>query len=55
MLLNQKNWIVYNIGKENDIKEVEFKSLDITTYCSDIFGRCSRTLVISATILNPDA
>ena len=56
MLLNSKNWIVYNIKKENDdIKEVEFKPLDISPYCGDIFDRCSKTLVMSATILNPQA
>jgi len=33
-------------------KEVELKPLDISPYCKDVFYRCSKTLVMSATILN---
>jgi Rad3-related DNA helicase len=57
ILSNPKNWIVSNIKKEEDgeVIEVELKPLDISTYCKAIFNRCSKTLVMSATILNSKA
>ena len=56
MLSNPKNWIIFDIKKENDeVKEVELKPLDIAPYCKDVFDRCSKTLVMSATILSPEA
>jgi ATP-dependent DNA helicase DinG len=58
MLSNPKNWIVYNIKKDDnfdDISSVEFKMLDVSEYCKSIFDRCYKTLIMSATILNPTA
>jgi ATP-dependent DNA helicase DinG len=56
ILSNPKNWIVSNIQKEYDeLLKAEFKPLDISPYCNDIFDRCSKTLVMSATILNSKA
>jgi ATP-dependent DNA helicase DinG len=53
ILTNPKNWIVSDIKTENDeVKEVELKPLDISPYCKSVFDRCSKTLVMSATILN---
>ena len=38
ILSNPKNWIVYNIKKEDDeVIEVELKPLDISPYCKDVF------------------
>lgn len=39
----------------SNIPEVELKPLDIAPYCKDVFDRCSKTLVMSATILNSEA
>jgi ATP-dependent DNA helicase DinG len=56
ILSNQKNWIVSDIKKEYDeVIKVELKPLDISPYCKDVFDRCSKTLVMSATILNSKA
>lgn len=56
ILSNPKNWVVSKIKREDDeLIEVEFKPLDISPYCKNIFNRCSKTLVMSATILNADA
>jgi ATP-dependent DNA helicase DinG len=54
VLSNPKNWIIYNIKKdEYDVVErVEFKPLNISPYCKSVFDRCSKTLIMSATILN---
>ena len=35
-----------------EVMTVELKSLDISSYCKSIFGECSKTLIMSATILN---
>ena len=56
------NWIVtkidpdaYNNGDNDDnVANVEFKPLDVSPYCADIFSKCSKTLIMSATILNKE-
>ena len=53
ILANQKNWIVSEIKKENyEVVKVELKPLDISTYCKSVFEKCSKTLIMSATILD---
>ncbi|MGA8083683.1 MAG: hypothetical protein WB988_17660, partial [Candidatus Nitrosopolaris sp.] len=53
ILLNPKNWIVNEIKKENnEVTRVEFKPLDVSSYCTDVFEICNRTLMMSATILD---
>ena len=54
------NWIVAKIDpdtygdNDDNVAKVEFKPLDVSPYCSDIFAKCSKTLIMSATILNKD-
>jgi ATP-dependent DNA helicase DinG len=56
ILANQKNWIVSEIKKENyEVIKVELKPLDISPYCKSVFEKCSKTLIMSATILNHNA
>ena len=55
ILANQKNWIISDIKKENYVVRVELKPLDISTYCKSLFEKCSKTLIMSATILNYNA
>jgi ATP-dependent DNA helicase DinG len=56
ILSNPKNWIVHNIRTENDeVREVELKPLDISPYCKDVFNRCTKALIMSATILDSRA
>ena len=53
ILSNPKNWIVSDIKKENyEIVKVELKPLNISQYCQAAFEKCSKTLIMSATILN---
>ncbi|MFL6422429.1 MAG: helicase C-terminal domain-containing protein [Nitrososphaeraceae archaeon] len=53
ILANPKNWIVSEINKESyEVVKVELKPLDISSYCKSIFEKCSKTLIMSATILN---
>ena len=53
ILANQKNWIVSEIKKENyEVVKVELKPLDVSTYCKALFDKCSKSLIMSATILN---
>ena len=50
---NPKNWIVSEIKKEGyEVTRVELKPLDISPYCQDVFEKCTRTLMMSATILD---
>jgi Rad3-related DNA helicase len=35
--------------------KVELKPLDISTYCKNVFEKCSKRLIMSATILNHKA
>jgi ATP-dependent DNA helicase DinG len=56
ILANPKNWIVSDIIKENyDVVKVELKPLDISSYCKSVFEKCSKILIMSATILNHKA
>jgi ATP-dependent DNA helicase DinG len=53
IISNPENWIVSEIIKENyEVVKVEFKPLDISKYCKAVLDRCSKTLIMSATILN---
>ncbi len=53
ILSNTKNWIVSEIRKENyEIVRIELKPLDPASYCKDIFEKCTKTLIMSATILD---
>lgn len=54
--LNKNNWIVSNIKKEgHEITRVELKPVNISPYCGEIFSKCDKTLMMSATILDKDA
>jgi len=56
ILANPKNWIVSDILKENyEVVKVELNPLDISPYCNNVFEKCSKTLIMSATILNHKA
>jgi ATP-dependent DNA helicase DinG len=56
ILSRPKNWIVSDIKKENyEVVKVELKPLDISAYCKAMFEKCSKTLIMSATILNSKA
>ncbi len=56
ILSNPKNWIVSDIKKENyEIVKVELKPLNISEYCQTLFEKCSKILIMSATILNSRA
>jgi ATP-dependent DNA helicase DinG len=53
ILSNQKNWIVSEIKKENyEVVKVELKPLDVSVFCKGVFEKCSKTLIMSATILD---
>lgn len=53
ILANPKNWIVSDIKKDNyKIEKVELKPLDISPYCKTVFEKGSKTLIMSATILD---
>jgi ATP-dependent DNA helicase DinG len=56
ILSNPRNWIISEIKKENyEIVKIELKPLDISPYCRPVFEKCSKVLMMSATILNPKA
>ncbi|HEX5977097.1 MAG TPA: hypothetical protein VFY68_07455, partial [Nitrososphaeraceae archaeon] len=56
ILSNPNNWIVSEIKKEKyEVVRVELKPLDISAYCKSVFEKCSKTLIMSATILNDKA
>ena len=56
ILANPKNWIVSDIKKDHyKIEKVELKPLDISPYCKTVFEKGSKTLIMSATILNNEA
>ena len=56
ILSNPRNWIVSDIKKENyEVVKIELKPLDISPYCRRVFEKCSKVLIMSATILNPKA
>ena len=53
IISDPENWIVSDILKENyEAVKVEFKPLDISKYCKAVFDKCSKTIIMSATILN---
>ena len=47
-------WFPKEIAFRNKVIKVEFKPLDVSDYCRQIFERCPRTLIMSATILDTD-
>jgi ATP-dependent DNA helicase DinG len=50
---NPRNWIVSEIKKEGyEVMSVELKPLDVSPYCKDVFEKCNKTLMMSATILD---
>jgi ATP-dependent DNA helicase DinG len=56
ILSNPRNWIIAEIKKEgHEVIKVELKPLDISPYCKHLFEKCSKVLIMSATILNPKA
>jgi Rad3-related DNA helicase len=56
ILSNPRNWIISEIKKEDyEVVKVELKPLDISPYCKHVFEKCSKVLIMSATILNPKA
>jgi ATP-dependent DNA helicase DinG len=56
ILSNPKNWIVSKIKKEDhEVIGVELKPLDLSPYCQDVFKKCNKTLMMSATILDSKA
>jgi ATP-dependent DNA helicase DinG len=56
ILSNPRNWIISEIKKEgHEVIRVELKPLDISPYCKHLFDKCSKVLIMSATILNPKA
>jgi Rad3-related DNA helicase len=56
ILSNPKNWIVSEIKKEDyEVIRVELKPLDISGFCKNIFEKCAKTLMMSATILDSKA
>jgi ATP-dependent DNA helicase DinG len=53
IISDPENWIVSDIIKESyEVVKVEFKPLDISRYCKTVFDKCSKTIIMSATILN---
>jgi ATP-dependent DNA helicase DinG len=53
IISDPENWIVSDIIKESyEVVKVEFKPLDISKYCKAVFDKCSKTIIMSATILN---
>ncbi len=53
ILSHTKNWIVSEIRKEDyDIVRIELKPLDSSAFCRDIFEKCNKTLIMSATVLD---
>jgi Rad3-related DNA helicase len=41
--------------KGSEVVKIVFKPLDVSPYCSNLFDKCKRTLIMSATILNKEA
>jgi Rad3-related DNA helicase len=53
---NPNNWIVSEIKEENnEVTKVKLKRLDVSPFCKDVFEKCDKTLMMSATILDKDA
>lgn len=54
--VDPSNWIVSDIKMEDrEVTRVELKPLDVSPYCKKVFGKCEKTLMMSATILDPNA
>jgi Rad3-related DNA helicase len=50
---NATNWIVSEVKKEGrEVARIGFKPLDVSPYCKDVFTKCNKTLLMSATILD---
>ena len=50
---NATNWIVSEVRKEGrEVTRIELKPLDVSPYCKDVFTKCNKTLLMSATILD---
>src|SRR5207249_5902204 len=53
ILAKPKNWIVSEIIKESyEVVKVELKPLDVSSHSKAVFEKCSKALIMSATILN---
>jgi ATP-dependent DNA helicase DinG len=52
---SQDDFYREEIADDNKIIKIEFKPLDVSLYCKKLFEKCSRTLIMSATILDIDA
>ena len=52
--LNPSNWIVSDMKMEgeDDVISVELKPLDVSPYCKEVFTKCNKALMMSATILD---
>ncbi|HYV52812.1 MAG TPA: hypothetical protein VE971_05905, partial [Candidatus Eisenbacteria bacterium] len=56
ILPNPRNWIVSEIKKENyEVIVVELKPLDTSQYWKYVFEKCTKILMMSATILDSKA
>ena len=56
VLSNPKDWMVSEITKEGyEVISVELKPLDVSAYCKEVFEKCDKTLMMSATILDKHA
>lgn len=50
---NATNWIVSEVKKEGrEVARIDLKPLDVSPYCKDVFTKCNKTLLMSATILD---
>jgi ATP-dependent DNA helicase DinG len=56
ILSNPRNWIVSEIKKENyEVIMVELKPLDTSQYWKYVFEKCTKIMMMSATILDKEA
>jgi Rad3-related DNA helicase len=55
ILSNPKNWIVSEVHKENyEVLRVDLKPLEPSAFCKPVLEKCSKNLIMSATILNEE-
>ena len=52
--LNPRNWICIRHKDGGSVTGVELKPLDVSPYCKEVFRKCEKTLMMSATILDPE-
>jgi ATP-dependent DNA helicase DinG len=53
---NPRNWIVSEIKENNnEVINVKLKPLDVSPFCKEVFEKCTKTLMMSATILDKGA